>query len=82
MARQRKTVKFERCWPLREHIKQVQQHIKKVQQHIKKDESGLADRDIPVYRRQRLQEQLDALRTELRESQSALEACEVLPARK
>lgn len=75
MARQRKTVKFERCWPLREHIKQVQQHIKK-------DENGLADRDIPVDRRKRLQEHLDALRTELGQSQRALEACEVLPARK
>ena len=75
MARQRKTVKFERYWPLMEHIKQVQQHIKK-------DENGLADRDIPVDRRKRLQEHLDALRTELGQSQRALEACEVLPARK
>lgn len=82
MARQRKTVKFERCWPLREHIKQVQQDIKKVQQHVKKDENGLADRDISVDRRKRLQEHLDALRTELGQSQRALEACEVLPARK
>ncbi len=82
MATQRKTVKFEKCWPLRDHIKQVRQDIKKVQQHIKKDEKGLADRDIAVDRGKRLQEQLDALRTELRQSQSALEACEVIPVRK
>ena len=82
MTRQRKTVKFETCWPLREHIKQVQQRIKKVQQDIKKEENGPAGRDIPVDRRERLQEQLDALRTELGQSQRALEACEVLPARK
>lgn len=82
MARQHKTVKFEKCWPLRKHIKQVQQDITKVQQEIKKDENDLADRDIAPYRGERLQEHLDALRTELGQSQRALEACEALPARK
>ncbi|HLN96934.1 MAG TPA: hypothetical protein VK208_00470 [Pyrinomonadaceae bacterium] len=82
MARQRKTVKFERCWPLRERIKQVHQDIKKVQQGIKKDENDLVDRDIPPYRGERLQEHLDALRTELGQTQRALEACEAIPARK
>ena len=82
MARQRKTVKFERCRPLREHLKQVQQDIKKVQQEIKKDENDLADRDISPYRRERLQEHLDALRTELGQTERTIEACEAIPARK
>jgi hypothetical protein len=74
MAKQHKMVKFERC-SLREHIKQVQQDIKK-------NKNALTDRDIPPDRGKRLQDHLDALRTELRQSQGALEACEAIPARK